>query len=68
MNIGETTMKSLKNTNIFQLIFRISFIYIMVDIVVGSVNSDERGLIFMIFLWSIIETISLIVNRFGGEP
>lgn len=60
-------MKALKNTNIFQLIFRISFIYLMVDIVVRSVNHDERGLIFVVFVWSFVETISLIISRFGGE-
>lgn len=60
-------MKALKNTNIFQLIFRISFIYIMVDLIVRSANRDESNLIFVVLVWSIVESISLIINRFGGE-
>ena len=57
-------MKPLKDTNMITLIFRLTFIVVMVNFLFGFVHEDEGNLVFTILVWAGAEVVSKFLNRY----
>lgn len=57
-------MKPLKDTNMITLIFRLTFIVVMVNFLFGFVHEDEGNLIFTLMLWAVAEAVSKFLKRY----
>lgn len=60
-------MKPLNDTNMITLIFRLTFIVVMVNFLFGFVHEDEGNLVFTLMLWAVAEAISKFLNRYNGD-